>query len=215
MITYSLCIGKLMYWYGLEHMVSFCSLFEESTSCQGWGKTVACYIHDQWVCLHFLLKKYQNHIPQSEDETLELSLPAVQRPRRTFQSALEALTVLPSEQVLPVFHCMKVLIPKVRDRKQFKGSNSQRYFFSPQNKTLLPALCFQLLVSSETLCIEAFDLGWKIISSLSNTQLIFWSNLKAFVQVVFDTEVLAVAASSKGQAYAKIREVSAFFFFFW
>ncbi|XP_014379351.1 probable methyltransferase TARBP1 isoform X1 [Alligator sinensis] len=152
------------------------SLFEESTSCQGWGKTVACYIHDQWVCLHFLLKKYQNHIPQSEDETLELSLPAVQRPRRTFQSALEALTVLPSEQVLPVFHCMKVLIPK-------------------------------LLVSSETLCIEAFDLGWKIISSLSNTQLIFWSNLKAFVQVVFDTEVLAVAASSKGQAYAKIRQM--------
>uniref|UniRef100_A0A7M4FFR7 TAR (HIV-1) RNA binding protein 1 n=1 Tax=Crocodylus porosus TaxID=8502 RepID=A0A7M4FFR7_CROPO len=162
--------------YGLEHMVSFCSLFEESTSCQGWGKIVACYIHDQWVCLHFLLKKYQNHIPRSEDETLELDLPAVQRPRRTFQSALEALTVLPSEQVLPVFHCMKILIPK-------------------------------LLVSSETLCIEAFDLGWKIISSLSNTQLIFWSNLKAFVQVVFHTEVLAVAASSKGQAYAKIREM--------
>uniref|UniRef100_A0A7M4FGM8 TAR (HIV-1) RNA binding protein 1 n=1 Tax=Crocodylus porosus TaxID=8502 RepID=A0A7M4FGM8_CROPO len=152
------------------------SLFEESTSCQGWGKIVACYIHDQWVCLHFLLKKYQNHIPRSEDETLELDLPAVQRPRRTFQSALEALTVLPSEQVLPVFHCMKILIPK-------------------------------LLVSSETLCIEAFDLGWKIISSLSNTQLIFWSNLKAFVQVVFHTEVLAVAASSKGQAYAKIREM--------
>lgn len=51
-------------------------------------------------------------------------------------------------------------------------------------------------------------MAWKIISSLSNTQLIFWANLKAFVQFIFDTEVLAVAASAKGQAYAKIKEVS-------
>lgn len=66
----------------------------------------------------------------------------------------------------------------------------------------------QLLDSSEALCIEAFDLAWKIISSLSNTQLIFWTNLKAFVQFIFDTEVLAVAASAKGEAYTKIKEVS-------
>lgn len=51
-------------------------------------------------------------------------------------------------------------------------------------------------------------MAWKIISSLSNTQLIFWANLKAFVQFIFDTEVLAVAASAKGQAYTKIKEVS-------
>ncbi|XP_067391938.1 probable methyltransferase TARBP1 isoform X2 [Emydura macquarii macquarii] len=152
------------------------SLFEESTSPQGWGKIVARYVHDQWVCLQFILHKYHRFIPLSDDETLELSLLAVQRPIRTLQSALEALTLLPSDQVLPVFHCMKVLVPK-------------------------------LLGSSESLCIEAFDLAWKVISSLSNTQLIFWSNLKAFVQFVFDTEVLAVAASSKGQAYSKIKEI--------
>uniref|UniRef100_A0A8C3FDV0 TAR (HIV-1) RNA binding protein 1 n=1 Tax=Chrysemys picta bellii TaxID=8478 RepID=A0A8C3FDV0_CHRPI len=152
------------------------SLFEESTSSQGWGKIVASYVHDQWVCLHFILNKYDKFIPLSNDETLELSLLAVQRPIRTLQSALEALTLLPSDQVLPVFHCMKVLVPK-------------------------------LLGSSESLCIDAFDLAWKVISSLSNTQLIFWSNLKAFVQFVFDTEVLAVAASSKGQAYSKIKEI--------
>lgn len=83
------------------------------------------------------------------------------------------------------------------------------------NVTLCSSLHLQLLDSSESLCIEAFDLAWKIISSLSNTQLIFWANLKAFVQFIFDTEVLAVAASAKGQAYAKIREVSfknSFFF---
>uniref|UniRef100_A0A674K3D8 tRNA (guanosine(18)-2'-O)-methyltransferase TARBP1 n=1 Tax=Terrapene triunguis TaxID=2587831 RepID=A0A674K3D8_9SAUR len=152
------------------------SLFEESTSSQGWGKIVASYVHDQWVCLHFILNKYHKFIPLSNDETLELSLLAVQRPIRTLQSALEALTLLPSDQVLPVFRCMKVLVPK-------------------------------LLGSSESLCIDAFDLAWKVISSLSNTQLIFWSNLKAFVQFVFDTEVLAVAASSKGQAYSKIKEI--------
>lgn len=85
------------------------------------------------------------------------------------------------------------------------------------NVTLCSSLYLQLLDSSESLCIEAFDLAWKIISSLSNTQLIFWANLKAFVQFIFDTEVLAVAASAKGQAYAKIREVSfknSFFFSF-
>lgn len=80
------------------------------------------------------------------------------------------------------------------------------FFFVKCNYFLSPYL--QILDSSEALCIEAFDLAWKIISSLSNTQLIFWANLKAFVQFIFDTEVLAVAASAKGQAYAKIKEVS-------
>ncbi|KAM8814473.1 putative methyltransferase TARBP1 isoform 2-T2 [Rhynchonycteris naso] len=152
------------------------SCFEESSSSQGWGKIAAQYIHDQWVCLSFLLKKYRSLIPASEGDLLESTLPAVQRPVRTLQSALGALTVLPAEHVLPVFHCMKLLVPK-------------------------------LLASSESVCIEAFDISWRIISSLSNTQLIFWPNLKAFVQFVFDTEVLAIAAEIKGQAYFKIKEI--------
>ncbi|XP_029056687.1 probable methyltransferase TARBP1 [Monodon monoceros] len=152
------------------------SFFEESSSSQGWGKIVAQYIHDQWVCLSFLLKKYHTLIPASEDEILEPILPAVQMPIRTLQSALEALTILPSDQVLPVFHCMKILVPK-------------------------------LLTSSESLCIVSFDMAWKIIASLSNTQLIFWSNLKAFVQFVFDPKVLTIAAKIKGQAYFKIKEI--------
>ncbi|XP_019507342.1 PREDICTED: probable methyltransferase TARBP1 [Hipposideros armiger] len=152
------------------------SFLEESSSSQGWGKIVAQYIHDQWVCLSFLLKKYHALIPASEGELLEPILPAVQMPGRTLQSALDALTILPSDQVSPVFCCMKILVPK-------------------------------LLASSESLCIEAFDMAWKIISSLSNTQLIFWSNLKAFVQFVFDTKVLTIAAKIKGQAYFKIKEI--------
>uniref|UniRef100_A0A8D0NPQ4 tRNA (guanosine(18)-2'-O)-methyltransferase TARBP1 n=1 Tax=Sus scrofa TaxID=9823 RepID=A0A8D0NPQ4_PIG len=155
----------------------FCLSFsEESSSSQGWGKIVAQYIHDQWVCLSFLLKKYHTLIPTSEGEILEPVLPAVQMPVRTLQSALEALTILPSDQVLPVFHCMKILVPK-------------------------------LLTSCESLCIESFDMAWKIIASLSNTQLVFWPNLRAFVQFVFDPIVLTVAAKTKGQTYFKIKEI--------
>ncbi|CAK7304472.1 Probable methyltransferase TARBP1 [Vulpes lagopus] len=152
------------------------SSFEESSASQGWGKIVAQYIHDQWICLSFLLRKYHTLIPASEGEVLEPILPAIQMPVRTLQAALEALTVLPSDQVLPVFRCMKILVPK-------------------------------LLTSSESLCVESFDTAWKIISALSNTQLIFWSNLKAFVQFVFDTKVLTIAAKIKGQAYFKIKEI--------
>uniref|UniRef100_A0A8C6K4X2 tRNA (guanosine(18)-2'-O)-methyltransferase TARBP1 n=1 Tax=Melopsittacus undulatus TaxID=13146 RepID=A0A8C6K4X2_MELUD len=141
----------------------------------GWGKIVARYVRDQWICLRFVLSSFPT-LAQEYEETSEMSLYTVERSRKILQSALEALTILPSDQVLPVFDCMKVLVPKLLD-------------------------------SSEPLCIEAFDLGWKIISSLSNTQLIFWSNLKAFVQFIFDTEVLAVAASAKGQAYTKIKEI--------
>ncbi|XP_069708434.1 probable methyltransferase TARBP1 isoform X2 [Phaenicophaeus curvirostris] len=149
------------------------SLCEETS--QGWGKIVACYIRDQWICLRFILNSFPM-LAQEYEETSERSLSPVERARKILESALEALTILPSDQVLPVFNCMKVLVPKLLD-------------------------------SAESLCIEAFDLAWKIISSLSNTQLIFWSNLKAFVQFVFDTEVLAVAASAKGQAYTKIKEI--------
>ncbi|XP_077024481.1 tRNA (guanosine(18)-2'-O)-methyltransferase TARBP1 isoform X2 [Tamandua tetradactyla] len=158
------------------HIEEQSRFLKESSSSQGWGKIVAQYVHDQWVCLSFLLKKYHTLIPASENEIPEPLLPAVQMPIRTLQSALEALSILPSDQVLPVFQCLKILVPK-------------------------------LLTSSESLCIESFDVAWKIISSLSNTQLTFWSNLKAFVQFVFDNKVLTIAAKIKGQVYFKIKEI--------
>lgn len=70
---------------------------------------------------------------------------------------------------------------------------------------------YQLLISEETLCIKSFEVAWKIISSLSNTQLMFWPNLKAFVHFVFDHEILTIAAKLKGQAYFKIKEVTFLF----
>lgn len=65
----------------------------------------------------------------------------------------------------------------------------------------------QLMESSESLCIQAFEMSWKIIFALSNTQLIFWPNLKAFIQLVFDPEILVTTAKFKSEAYSKIKEV--------
>lgn len=152
------------------------SLPEEPSSSPGWGRIAAQYVHDQWACLAFLLKTHRALPSASEGALLDPVLPALQTPARTLQAALAALTVLPSDRVLPVFRCMKLLVP-------------------------------ELLASSESVCIEAFDMAWKIISTLSNTQLVFWSNLKAFVQFVFDTKVLTIAAKIKGQAYFKIKEI--------
>ncbi|XP_013360164.1 PREDICTED: probable methyltransferase TARBP1 isoform X2 [Chinchilla lanigera] len=157
------------------HPMESSSFFEESSS-QGWGRVVAQYIHDQWVCLSFLLEKYHSLVPAAHGTVPEPLLPAIQMPAQTLRSALDALSILPSEQVLPVFRCMKVLVPK-------------------------------LLTSAESLCIESFDMAWNIISSLSNTQLTFWPNLKAFVQFVFDNKVLTIAAKIKSQAYFKIKEI--------
>ncbi|MEE6475249.1 hypothetical protein FKM82_010669 [Ascaphus truei] len=152
------------------------SLLEETASSQGWGKIVARYLHDQWVCLHFVLHKYQDNIPTSDTENLESSRLVFQRPGEMLQSALDTLSIIPADQALPVFRCMKLLVPKI-------------------------------LRSSEALCVESINVAWKIVSSLCNTQLVFWANLKAFVEFVFSSKVLSGAASTKGQAYERIKEI--------
>ncbi|XP_042312637.1 probable methyltransferase TARBP1 [Sceloporus undulatus] len=87
------------------------SSLEETASYQGWGKIVARFIHDQWVCLNFVL----NNQNISKDQNLEQFFLDEQKYPRTLHSALEAITVLPSDHVLPVFRCMKILVPKVNN----------------------------------------------------------------------------------------------------
>ncbi|XP_012977837.1 probable methyltransferase TARBP1 isoform X3 [Mesocricetus auratus] len=152
------------------------SVFEESSSSQGWGKIVAQYLHDQWICLSSLLRKHCPLIPTTDSDVLECCLPAVEMPAQTLRSALDVLTVLPAGRILPVFRCMEVLVPR-------------------------------LLTSEESLCVESFDMAWKIVSSLSNTQLTFWPSLKAFIHFVFNNEILTIAAKLKGQGYFKIKEI--------
>lgn len=94
------------------------SVFEESLSSKGWGKVVAQYLHDQWVCLSFLLRKHHHLIPSTESDVLEGFLPTAETPVQALQAALDVLTVLPAGRILPVFRCMEVLVPKVRWRKE-------------------------------------------------------------------------------------------------
>lgn len=82
---------------------------------------MAQYLHDQWVCLCWLLRKHGLLIPAMESDTLECYLPAVQMPVQTLRSALDVLTVLPASRILPVFRCMEVLVPKVRQRERRAG----------------------------------------------------------------------------------------------
>lgn len=91
------------------------SFFEESSSCQGWGRIVAQYVHDQWVCLSFLLRRCHPLVPATEGDELEPSLPSGRTPEQTLRAALDALSILPSDQVCPVFRCMKTLVPQVSE----------------------------------------------------------------------------------------------------
>ncbi|KAM4770972.1 putative methyltransferase TARBP1 [Rhinophrynus dorsalis] len=151
------------------------SWLEETTS-QGWGKIVARYLHDQWFCLHFVLQKQNQNVHTSETEHVESAHLGFQTAAASLQSALNALSIIPTDKALPVFHCMKLIVPKV-------------------------------LHFSEALCVEAINVSWKIVFSLCNTQLVFWPNLKAFVEFVFSNEILSEAASTKGQLYHRIKEI--------
>lgn len=71
-----------------------------------------------------------------EEGTSELLLFTAERSKEVLGSALEALTILPSDHVLPVFDCMKVLVPKVKDETTaryylgvFVLSNLTDFFF--------------------------------------------------------------------------------------
>ncbi|KAE8602001.1 hypothetical protein XENTR_v10013855 [Xenopus tropicalis] len=87
-------------------------LLEETTS-QGWGKIVARYLRDQWVCLHFVLRKHEYSFSTSDIKNSEFAPLIFSAPTSSLQSALDVLTVVPSTEALPVFHCMKLLVPKV------------------------------------------------------------------------------------------------------
>ncbi|XP_051024530.1 probable methyltransferase TARBP1 [Acomys russatus] len=88
------------------------SVPEESPS-QGWGKVVAQYLHDQWTCLSFLLRKHRPLTQAEEGDRLQCFFPVAETPVQTLQSALAVLTVLPASRVVPVFRCMEVLVPKL------------------------------------------------------------------------------------------------------
>ncbi|XP_053316169.1 probable methyltransferase TARBP1 [Spea bombifrons] len=86
------------------------SFLEEGNS-QGWGKIVARYLHDQWLCMYFVLKN--DNLLSLETVNQALHNRNFQTATTTLQVALDALSVIPSHQALPVFKCLKLLLPKV------------------------------------------------------------------------------------------------------
>ncbi|XP_006011684.1 probable methyltransferase TARBP1 [Latimeria chalumnae] len=153
---------------------------EAAVASKGWGKVVARFVQDQWVCLHFIVKKFSKFISSSAAQNPEhptLPLAVLQRPVEMLQFALDALSILPSDHVLPVVHCMKILVPKV-------------------------------LEPAESLCVKAIDLSWKVILSLGNNQLYFWSTLEAFINFAFDHKLLSVDINKRRGIFAKLNEIS-------
>uniref|UniRef100_A0A669C9P9 tRNA (guanosine(18)-2'-O)-methyltransferase TARBP1 n=1 Tax=Oreochromis niloticus TaxID=8128 RepID=A0A669C9P9_ORENI len=73
-----------------------------------WGRFSANFMRDQWICLNFLIKVFG--IPESVEaaETLKAAL----------SCSVEALALLPSDLVLPVFTFMETVLPQlVRDEE--------------------------------------------------------------------------------------------------
>ncbi|XP_037549235.1 probable methyltransferase TARBP1 [Nematolebias whitei] len=73
---------------------------------QDWGRVAAHFMWDQWICLSFLIKAVG--IPEAAEnskssETLGAAL----------SCSVEALSLLPSDLVLPALHFMKTLMPQL------------------------------------------------------------------------------------------------------
>ncbi|XP_027626659.1 LOW QUALITY PROTEIN: probable methyltransferase TARBP1 [Tupaia chinensis] len=154
------------------------SSVEEPPSAHGWGKVTAQYIHDQGKWVCLECLLRKRHTLIPGTEG-EVPGPELPAVQQLARTLQAALDAL---AVLPAERVLPVL-------------------------RCMHILVPMLLTSSESLCVESFDVAWKTVSSLSNTQLTFWPNLKAFVQLVFDNRVLTIAARVKGQAYLKIKEI--------
>uniref|UniRef100_A0A4W3K2G7 tRNA (guanosine(18)-2'-O)-methyltransferase TARBP1 n=1 Tax=Callorhinchus milii TaxID=7868 RepID=A0A4W3K2G7_CALMI len=137
---------------------------ETGSSIQGWGKIAAQFVCNQWICIHFAFNKCDQFITSS-DKNLDLSLPVVENPALTLQACTEALSIVPSDQVLPILQCMRILIPKVLGSREplcvesldlaWKAvldlNSNQLYFWPTLNAFIKIAFHHQLLGVSHSL----------------------------------------------------------------
>ncbi|XP_078413543.1 tRNA (guanosine(18)-2'-O)-methyltransferase TARBP1 isoform X1 [Cetorhinus maximus] len=88
-------------------------LLADGSSAQGWGKISTQYVHDQWACIYFIWNKFEQSSESVANKSCELSLPVVENPALILHACIEAVNIVPSDQVLPILQCMKILIPKL------------------------------------------------------------------------------------------------------
>ncbi|XP_036439227.1 probable methyltransferase TARBP1 [Colossoma macropomum] len=75
---------------------------DDSPVLKDWGRVAARFIRDQWTCLSFLQKVA---VPVGPPEATSATV--------AFQAALEAVSLLPSDLVLPVLDFMSSTLPQV------------------------------------------------------------------------------------------------------
>lgn len=73
---------------------------------QDWGRVVAHFLRDQWMCLSVLIKAVA--IPESVEKSM-----ATEILKTSVRCGTEALSLLPSNLVLPIFVFMKTALPQV------------------------------------------------------------------------------------------------------
>ncbi|XP_051869146.1 probable methyltransferase TARBP1 isoform X2 [Pristis pectinata] len=113
-------LGKFILISPFNHNLEkpFCSnknngLLEDGSSAQGWGKVSTQYVHDQWVCIYFILNKSVPLPESAAKKSCELSSLSVENAAPTLHACIEALNIVPADQVLPILQCMKILVPKL------------------------------------------------------------------------------------------------------
>ncbi|KAL5008404.1 hypothetical protein ScPMuIL_013985 [Solemya velum] len=116
-----------------------------------WGKLSSRYLYSQWSVFRFLLQSGGSLDGVSPVEMLE--------------SALEVLNLGSEDINVPVFGCLKILLPEV-----LKSDGSERI---------------------ETV----FDMGWRRVKD--SKHFFFWSNLQAFISIVFQSTFLKCPEDSE------------------
>ncbi|XP_032881793.1 probable methyltransferase TARBP1 isoform X1 [Amblyraja radiata] len=87
--------------------------FEDGSSVKGWGKVSTQYVHDQWVCIYFMLKKsvpLHEHVAKKSCDHSSLN---VENAVPMLHACIEALNIVPADQVLPILQCMRIVVPKL------------------------------------------------------------------------------------------------------
>lgn len=80
---------------------------------KGWGKVSTQYVHDQWVCIYFMLKKSVPLHEHVAKKSCDLSSLNVENAVPMLHACIEALNIVPADQALPILQCMRIVVPKV------------------------------------------------------------------------------------------------------
>lgn len=65
----------------------------------------------------------------------------------------------------------------------------------------------QIWRSDASLCVESMNLAWKVVKDLNSNPQDFWTTLEAFIQFVFDANLLRITVEDGCLITTKVKEV--------